>query len=639
MLPEEGPIVARASVSTESWLDALRGRAAVFAASPSSARGWFEGRAIIAWSPRSLTENASHAEAADHLQLTFDSAKPCLTVALLPYDGSAIVVRYTGGLIRTVDGWRVWGTLDAASVPAPTRRSFTLPPASPLAVDVRTDLGAAAFRAGVRHIAEAIRGGDVYVLNLTRRVSGTPTTDPVDGFASLVARTQAEMAAFWSTPSVTLASASPERFIRVQGDRISVCPVKGTRPRAAGDGDARMAAGLARSEKERAEHVMIVDLERNDLGRVCRPGSVTVDPLFEVVATPYCHQMISCVSGVLRAGVSIAETLGATFPCGSVTGAPKIAAMETIARLEPSRRDAYTGSLVVAVPGELDSSVLIRTAEYRDELVRWGTGAGITVDSDPGEEWLETVLKASPFMGDGSPSVALRETCRIVGRRVPLMARHLARLAGGGCGPKLLARVRVAVAEAVARSSSAHSRLSVIVRPDGTLEVGTSDAASSLAVPGGPVPIVVEAAIPPLPAGVAKPAERGPWDEAQRHANEAGGHQAILIDPAHRVIDGATASVWIRAGRRLMTPPSPPAIDGIGRGVVFDLAADCGYVAHEADMTVDMLRDAEEIFFSNALLGIVPARGGTSQASSRLQEAFHALLACDKRPGRRQPTV
>jgi len=144
---------------------------------------------------------------------------------------------------------------------------------------------------------------------------------------------------------------------------------------------------------------MIVDLERNDLGRVCRPGTVAVDPLFDVVATPYCHQMVSTVSGRLRAGVTLCAVLDATWPCGSVTGAPKIAAMKAIEELEASPRGVYTGSLVIATPGEIDSSVLIRTAEYADGMVRWGTGGGITVDSDPGQEWLETMLKATPLLG------------------------------------------------------------------------------------------------------------------------------------------------------------------------------------------------------------------------------------------------
>lgn len=403
MLPEDGRIVAPPEVSPGSWVSALADEAEPLVLAPDSARGWFGGRAIVAWSPQGFVTGLDPRDAADELERSFTAETPSLTVVLLPYDGPAAAARYTGGLIRTAEGWRVWGTLDASDVPAVVEIS-PLPSDLPLAGDVSTDMCGASFLAGVAEIGDMIRAGDVYVLNLTRRLTGTPSVRPDQAFVSLLARTRAEMAAFWRTPGLTIASASPERFVSVADGRVRVCPIKGTRSRAEGDADRAMAAELAASEKERAEHVMIVDLERNDIGRVCRPGSITVDPLFEVIATPYCYQMVSSVSGVLRDDVSIAELLEATFPCGSVTGAPKIAAIRVIAALESSDRGAYTGALLAAVPGEMDSSVLIRTAEYADGFVRWGTGGGITVDSDAHAEWLETLLKAAPFLGDDTPA-------------------------------------------------------------------------------------------------------------------------------------------------------------------------------------------------------------------------------------------
>lgn len=467
VLPEDGRIVAPATTGPAAWLRVLPDDAAPLVLAPGSARGWFGGRTVVTWSPAGLSDGLTLREASDELDRSFSSGAPSVTAALLPYDGSAAAARYTGGLVRTAEGWRVWGTLDADDVPAVGERDPSpLPPEVALAEDVLSDLSAAAFCAGVRAIGESIRAGDVYVLNLTRRLTGRPTTGPREAFTSLLSRTQADMAAFWQTPHVAIASASPERFVRVTGGRVQVCPIKGTRPRAEGDADSAMVAELVASEKERAEHVMIVDLERNDIGRVCRSGTVSVDPFLEVVTTAYCHQMESSVSGLLRDDVSILELLEATFPCGSVTGAPKIAAMRMIAETESSERGAYTGSLVVAVPGEMDSSVLIRTAEYAGGVVRWGTGGGITIDSDPEEEWLETVLKASPFVGDAPPPVMLRETCRVVDGDVPRLAHHLGRLAAGGCGPTVLARVRAEVGEA-AGADVAHGRLFVCVEPTG----------------------------------------------------------------------------------------------------------------------------------------------------------------------------
>lgn len=631
MVPEDGRIVAPPHVPASAWLDALPAGCSPLVLAPGSVRGWFGGRAIIAWSPVSLSSGLPLSTAAAELERAFCAGVPCLAAALLPYEGAATSARYAGGLVHTAEGWRVWGELDAADVPVPVARPASpdpLAPHVPLAQDVRTDLDAAEFRAGVREVVSAITDGDVYVLNLTRRITGTPVATPAVAFSTLLDRTHAEMGAFWQVGETVIASASPERFLRVAGNRVEVCPVKGTRPRGEGDADRTMAAELAASEKERAEHVMIVDLERNDLGRVCTPGSVLVDPLFEVVATPYCHQMVSSVFGDLLPDASLPDLLAAAFPCGSVTGAPKIAAMNAIAALESSARGAYTGSLMVATPGEMDSSVLIRTAEYSHDIVRWGTGGGITVDSDPAEEWLETVLKASPFLGDGVAAVALRETCRVVRGRVPLLARHLARLAAGGCGPTVLAHVRAAIEEATTAygSARAYGRLSVNVAPDGTVTAAVTAARSTLDIPGGPAFIAVTCDPPTLPAGAVKPADRAPWDVAQRQARAAGAHQAVLVDPCGVVIDGATATVWVRAGERLLTPPAPGAVDGIARGVVFDAAADLGYTAQESTITLEFLDSADEVFFSNALAGVVPARERVGPASVALSALFDRLF-------------
>jgi len=338
--------------------------------------------------------------------------------------------------------------------------------------------------------------------------------------------------------------------------------------------------------------------------------------------------MVSRVAGDLRPGASLPDLLAAAFPCGSVTGAPKIAAMNVIASIELSARGAYTGSLVVATPGELDSSVLIRTAEYSHGVVRWGTGGGITVESDPAGEWLETVLKASPFLGDGICAVALRETCRVVHGRVPLLARHLARLAAGGCGPTALGRVRAAVDAALTEygRAAAYGRLSVTVAPDGAVTAAVTAARSTLDVPGGPAFLPVRCDPPLLPAGAAKPADRAPWDAAQRTAIAAGAHQAVLIDAHGNVVDGATASVWVRVGDRLLTPPVPGAVAGVARGVVFDAAVRLGYVAEQSILPADILDSADEVFFSNALAGVVPARERMGPASMALAQEFRRLF-------------
>lgn len=354
---------------------------------PSDATGWFSGTALIASDPVSREVGASLSSAAGALERAFEGSGSGLTAALILYDGTAEVREYASAE-------------NAAVHNRPTPRPTV--PIGPLLADAHLDMDEGEWVGRVRAAQEMIRSGDVYVLNLTMRATGTVTVGPADAFAALLDRAAAPMSALWGSPDDSIVSISPERFlaVRMDGDRrrVEVWPIKGTAPRDTDSAsDSELARALAACEKERAEHVMIVDMERNDLGRVCEPGSVQVDPLMSVFATPYCHQMVSKVSGLMRPDAGFADLLAATFPCGSVTGAPKIAAMRAIQELECGPRGAYTGALVVAMRGRLDSSVLIRSLEYGpDGTGVWGTGCGITIDSDPEAEWREAMLKAGP---------------------------------------------------------------------------------------------------------------------------------------------------------------------------------------------------------------------------------------------------
>lgn len=619
--------VAPTSTRAAEILAALPAETMPLALAPASNRGWFGGLELVTWAPSSIQHGLTLREAADGLLGCFAGSEPQLAAALVPYDGSATLALYTGGVVRKDDGWRVWGTLDPTDVPALGGTSELEPEYQASLIEApESDMTATEFRAAVRSVIDAICAGDVYVLNLTRRITGRPAVSPEAAFAALLSRCHPDMGAFWATPEEIVVSASPERFVRVSGDSATINPIKGTRPRVPGPLDRAMVADLLGSEKERAEHVMIVDLVRNDLGRVCRPGSVTVEPIFEVVTTPYCHQMVSSVTGSLQPPISLGALLESAFPCGSVTGAPKIAAMGVIADLEKSSRAAYTGSLAISIPGEFDSSILIRTAEYSEGCVRWGTGGGITVDSDAADEWLETALKASPFVGDGFPDAALRETCRVVHGRVPLLSRHLARLAAAGCGSSVLSRVREHVMRVTASGGSLSGRLAVAVEPNGDVHVDRSGVPSSLDVPGGPTVSCVESAIPLLPRGAAKPLDRSLWDRAQEEARGLGADQAILCDVRGNLIDGATASVWIRTGRLLLTPPSPPAVDGVARSIVIDNASQCGCSVEQRTIPYRELEAADEVFLCNALHGVAPVRGRSGYASQALGAVFEDIF-------------
>jgi anthranilate/para-aminobenzoate synthase component I len=253
------------------------------------------------------------------------------------------------------------------------------------------------YLAGVRRILEYLRAGDVYQVNLARRLTASlPSCEGPMGWA-LFARLQRESPAphaLWLADETScLVGNSPERFLRLDaGGMIETRPIKGTRPRGAD------VAELARHPKDLAEHIMIVDLERNDLGRVCRAGSIEVHGFARTVSLPTVHHLVTTVRGRLRPLVGLPELLRATFPGGSITGAPKIRAMEIIAELESAARGPYTGATGwLGAAGDLDLAVAIRTALVRDRRLTLWVGGGIVADSSPEDELRETVAKASAF--------------------------------------------------------------------------------------------------------------------------------------------------------------------------------------------------------------------------------------------------
>ncbi len=301
---------------------------------------------------------------------------------VLPFDGPPVCARFA-----SVRPARVW--------PGP-------PWAGPDLGAWRSSLDRAGFEAGVRAIRAAIAAGDVYQVNLTRRLSAplpTPppgtTTDIAALGAALAKGNPAPFSAVVRLPAhgVAVASASPERFLSRRGDLVWSSPIKGT----AATPDAFL-------PKDRAENVMIADLVRNDLGRVCRYGSVTVPALCALEPHPGLFHLVTTVEGELVPGTGWADLLAATFPPGSVTGAPKEAAVAHLRRLEPVPRGVYCGAIgwVDADRRQGDLNVAIRTFWIDDGELHFGTGGGITWDSDPSGEWHETELKARNLLSVAS---------------------------------------------------------------------------------------------------------------------------------------------------------------------------------------------------------------------------------------------
>ena len=264
--------------------------------------------------------------------------------------------------------------------------------------DVFSDFTRDQYLTAVARVIEYIRAGDIFQANLSQRLIAPWSGTAMQLYCSLRTNNPAPFCAFLKTDDFSIVSASPERFLKVDRSRqVETRPIKGTRRRQRSPiADLYVSSELSTSEKDRAENVMIVDLLRNDISRSCQAGSVRVTGLCEVERFETVLHLVSTVVGTLREDRDAWDLMSGCFPGGSITGAPKIRAMEIIAELEPTVRGAYCGSLFFRGPcGDFDSSILIRTFTYKDGWVQFPVGGGIVADSDPLDEYRETLHKAS----------------------------------------------------------------------------------------------------------------------------------------------------------------------------------------------------------------------------------------------------
>jgi para-aminobenzoate synthetase component 1 len=293
-------------------------------------------------------------------------------------------------LARITSAW----TSQPPLTPAAFGSSFTVTAA------VRPEISFEEYATAWRRIKHYIREGDVYQVNLTQRFSAPAHGHPWDAYLRLRNLNPAPYSAYFALPDGAVLSSSPERFLRVDGRRVETKPIKGTRPRGATpEADAALATELESSAKDRAENVMIVDLLRNDLGRSCVPGSVRVPKLFAIESYTKVHHLVSTVEGVLADGLGPLDALRNCFPGGSITGAPKLRAMEIIEEIEPARRSVYCGSIgYVSASGHMDTNIAIRTLVcHRERMYCWA-GGGIVMDSDLDAEYAECLAKAAAML-------------------------------------------------------------------------------------------------------------------------------------------------------------------------------------------------------------------------------------------------
>ncbi len=328
----------------------------------------------------------------------------CISTGLCP-DGS----RQSAVAQAQLDRWRqkLASVADESALPtahAPPLHGGALTPGIGEAVrttpNVTSNRSRADFVAAVQQAQRYIRAGDIYQVNLAQRLSAPSTMAPWRFFQRLADVSPAPFAAYLDFGEAQLSSSSPEMFIRLSGSQIVTRPIKGTRPRSSDPvRDAQLTYELQTSSKEMAELVMITDLLRNDLGRVCEYGTVQVPELVRLERYAQVQHLVSTVEGRLRGGVTHFEALAQCFPGGSITGAPKIRAMEIIDELEPITRGPYTGCIgYLGFNRESQLSIAIRTAVHRADRIYFHVGAGIVADSVPEAEYDETLAKAAGFL-------------------------------------------------------------------------------------------------------------------------------------------------------------------------------------------------------------------------------------------------
>ena len=483
----------------------------------------------------------------------------------------------------------------AALLPAPDGAFAATP---------RPRIERAAYETAVGAVRNDLFAGNYYQANLTFGCDVAVTGDPL----ALYARLRRSSGAGWGGVIVdderTILSLSPEQFFTIRAGVIEAKPMKGTAPRRADRvADAAEAATLAADPKQRAENLMIVDLMRNDLARVAETGSVAVPELFAIESFPTLHQMVSRITARLREGLDAIDVLSTIFPCGSVTGAPKIAAINALQRLEPEPRGAYTGSMGWIEPGgDAAFNVMIRTLEWQrgSPRARLGLGSGLVVDSKPSDEWAECLLKGE-FVERERQKFDLIETMRFDPRDgIAELERHLDRLNASADLLEFRFDRHAARNELQAATFGRKGRAMVrlLLSPTGTMAIQVKNYEAPNETP-------VRVAVRPLPIDASdfrlrhKTTDRRFYDRARQ---EDGAYETIFFDTDGRLTEGSRTNIFVEQHGRLLTPrASRGLIPGILRAKLIDEGK-----AEEADLTPADL--ANGFFVGNIVRGLIPAR-------------------------------
>jgi para-aminobenzoate synthetase/4-amino-4-deoxychorismate lyase len=471
------------------------------------------------------------------------------------------------------------------------------------------------YRTKFATVQEYIRAGDVYQINLTFPAMFSFLGDPLALYARMRPRSSAGHGAYIFDGTRDILSFSPELFFSIEKGTVTAQPMKGTAPRGADAAtDCELRTGLAMSEKDRAENLMIVDLIRNDFGRLAEIGSVRTEGLFSVETYPTVHQMISTVKADFRPGVSVEALLGGVFPCGSVTGAPKIRAMEIIRELEPEPRGIYCGAIGCFAPdGTATFNVSIRTLTITGNEGVLGIGSGVVADSRAEDEYDECLLKAQ-YYSENRQAIGLIESMRFEpGEGILLRAYHLARLRSSaealGISFDEIATTR-AMDEAVAGETSPQ-RVRLTLSEDGVFDVSKT----ALQATAGEHVWTFVVSEHRLRGGDRLARHKTNWrllyDSERASANASGIDEVLYLNDREELVEGSAANVFLRLGGKLRTPPlSVGALDGCLRRSLL-AKGEC----EEANLTLSDLNRADEIYFGNSVRGLVRAEAAANHSA------------------------
>lgn len=517
--------------------------------------------------------------------------------------GHALEPRLAGLDRSDADAPLLWfGLFETVEQLAPDAVAARLPdPAGAWVGRPEPGIGRSAYDAAFARAHGWIEAGDIYQANLTFRAAVRVIGDLLAVYAAIRSRAAAGYGGIVWTGSDWLLSFSPELFFALRHGELIARPMKGTTPRGATpEADEAARAELALDAKQRAENLMIVDLMRNDLTRIAAPGSVSVPELFKVETYPTLHTMVSTIAAKLAPEIGPGQALAAIFPCGSVTGAPKIRAMEVIAAVEPDARGAYTGSIGRIDPdGDAAFNVAIRTLHLKDgaDAASIGLGSGVVADSRAGEEWDECLAKGA-FLTRGQRRFDLIETMAFdpVGG-IALLERHLERMRASAQAfgiPFDRHGVRNELQAATFRLRHP-AKVRLLLSPEGRIAIGTAPMPGT---PSGPVTVALaRRQVAPRDFRLThKTTDRRPWPRV------AGAWETLYVDEDGYLTEGSFTSIFVAGDDGILR--TPPLSRGILPGVLRAELLASGR-AVEAELRPADLRDGFQI--GNAVRGLVSA--------------------------------